>query len=324
MNNFNIIADATLPDLKIAFPHPFKITYYQNTAELLHALPKNNILLCRSTLIVNETLLKNFHLDFVLTASSGRDHLDEIYLHKRNTNILDAKGANASAVVDYVAACLNVLKSQYAFAAMDIGIIGYGKVGTRLFDHLQTAGYKNIFTYDPFKNSPNSATLPTVLNCDLVCIHPNLHKSQPFPSWHLINKTLLKHRDKNQVIINAARGNIINEEDLLQYYNGIYCTDVYANEPNINPDIIKYATICTPHIAGHTIEAKSDTTRLLSMKLHNILKLPPPIFPAHDRSLFVNYNPLQETALLKQHPSSETFLTLRKNHIRHAPAGLSH
>src|SRR3990167_8047701 len=275
---FNLLADRDLPELASAFPSPFKITRYQNIKELQEALPYNNILLCRSTLKVDAALFQGNQVEWVLTASSGRCHIDELYLKAKNTKILDAKGSNANAVVDYVSFCLAALNAPIK----DIGIIGYGEVGSRLYKKLLLLGYTNIITYDPFKKSPNARDLDSIFNCDLVCIHPNLHKDEPYPSYKLVNALLIQKRKPHQIILNAARGNVVDEEALLKYHQGIYITDVYANEPNINPLIINHATIATPHIAGHTIEAKIDSVRLLSIKLHKSLHLPCPNFTPHE------------------------------------------
>lgn len=102
----NILADASLPGLKQAFPKPFHLTEYHHPDEIAQLLPGQDILLCRSTLKVNQSLLKNHCLQYVATASSGTDHLDHLWLGSQNIQVIDAKGSNAQAVADYVVACL--------------------------------------------------------------------------------------------------------------------------------------------------------------------------------------------------------------------------
>ncbi|MCH9716153.1 MAG: 4-phosphoerythronate dehydrogenase, partial [Gammaproteobacteria bacterium] len=108
-----------------------------------------------------------------------------------------------------------------------------------------------------------------------------------------------------------------------------YCTDVYQNEPEINPDIIQHATLCTPHIAGHSIEAKSHAVLHLTQLLHAHFNfnMPQPIQiqttkPPHsyksrawEKSILNLYTPLIETQALKQASDSKaTFLGLRRAH----------
>lgn len=342
---FTLLADASLTELDLAFPPPFQLMRYQSRDELLALLPKANGLLCRSTLKVDRTLLQESTLSWLLTASSGRDHLDEPLLQAKQIQVLDAKGANANAVGDYVLACLSDLILHRGFQPKRIAIIGYGEVGRRLYHRLCLLGF-TVLTYDPMHPGPNHTEIAQFHTCDLICIHANLHHSPPFPSANLIDADFLKRCSQEQVIINAARGGLVNESVLLTYQKGIYCTDVFLNEPDINPDLVQYATLCTPHIAGHTIEAKMDAIRLLSQQLHRHFGLPAPHFPPHPKQLaplsaqswealaLAQYNPIYETNLLKSscdgkhllttikprdvtHPLREAFLQLRAAHLRH-------
>ncbi|MCX7115576.1 MAG: 4-phosphoerythronate dehydrogenase [Gammaproteobacteria bacterium] len=321
----NILADDTLPELDLAFPAPFHLTRYRNQTELQEALPDHTILLCRSTLKVNQSLLTSHHLDWVLTASSGRDHLDESYLAQQKTKILDAKGSNASAVVDYVLSSMAYLQIALAFEPKTIGIIGVGEVGQRLLERLTALGF-TVLCFDPLREGFQSIAFERLVECCLVCLHANLHTSPPHPSYHLIQADFCAARSPHSAIINASRGNIIDETALLAHHKGLYCTDVYTNEPNPNPQIIQQATLCTPHIAGHTQEAKIEAVRQLSRQLHAELGLPCPLFPAYptfpalksrgdwQSTYLAIYNPIDETQRLKE---NKPFLALRAAHVRH-------
>ena len=63
-------------------------------------------LLVRSITRVDKTLIHGTSVRFVGTATSGRNHLDEQYLNSQGISVVDSKGANASAVADYVFAAL--------------------------------------------------------------------------------------------------------------------------------------------------------------------------------------------------------------------------
>ncbi len=244
--------------------------------------------------------------------------------------MIDAKGANAIAVADYVIATLAFLQKYKGFSGSKAGVIGVGEVGSRVVSRLKAAGM-TLLCNDPFITDLGFAnnSLEELVECDLITIHANLHDSPLYPSKDLLNEGLLKQLKPGTVIINAARGGIVNEEALLKQKSLIYCTDVYNNEPNINKEIIKLATLCTPHIAGHSIEAKYRAVAILSEILHARLNLKPPArqLPAvtiemplpltsawHDLVLAL-YNPGNETALLKTSHSLELrFQTLRKAH----------
>lgn len=328
-NVYKVLADASLPELELAFPPPFQLTLYHNLETLQAALPYHDILLCRSTLKVNASLLQEHALKYVLTASSGRDHLDETYLESQHINIIDAKGTNANAVVDYVLANLSYLALFHDFHPQTIGIIGCGEVGRRLYQRLQTHHFR-ILTYDPLNKGPHHTELQTLAQCDLLCIHANLHDGPRYPSRYLIEHNLLKQRHPHQAIINASRGSIVDEHALLQAHQGLYCTDVFSNEPQINAAVVQHATLCSPHIAGHSMEAKKDALRQISISLHCKLNLTPPCFPPHPQQTFQKtfkswqetmlsiYNPMIDTQALKASQNlQDIFIQQRRNHLRH-------
>lgn len=65
---------------------------------------------------------------------------------------------------------------------------------------------------------------------------PEWHQQQPYPSHHLVDKAFLARLKPGSVLINAARGGIINEQDLLDLKKPlVYCTDVYTS---IQPSLI--------------------------------------------------------------------------------------
>ena len=274
----NILADASLPGLDAAFPDPFNLTRYHTCDELMDKLCEHNILVCRSTLKVNEALLKNTHINCVATASSGTDHIDLKYLKQQRIQLFDAKGSNANSVADYVMSCIAYSDQQHLLKGKKVGIIGMGQIGTKVYARLTALGFQ-LHTYDPLKaeqdSSFQSCELHDLFPCDLLCVHAQLHETQPYPSLNLIDNDFLSQLKPGCILINAARGGILNEEALLNTpIPLVYCTDVYLNEPEITKRIIDKATLCTPHIAGHNLEAKHAAVARVSEQIHRLAKLP--------------------------------------------------
>lgn len=322
-----VLADASLPGLDQAFPEPFCLTRYTRPEDIAPLLVGQDVLLCRANLKVNRNLLKNHTIRYVATASSGSDHLDKQWLVTQNIQVIDAKGCNARAVADYVVSSLAYLHQQQLIKGKRAGIIGFGEVGTRVQARLEAAGFATV-VYDPLKGL--STQLKDLYQVDLLCVHAELHDAKPHPSRNLIEQQFLAYLKPGCVIINAARGGIIDERALLNLGDKfIYCTDVYLDEPNVNPNIIEKATLCTPHIAGHSLEAKYRAVNMVSEVLHQIAELPLPKFasPAmreivhlepnktwHEQILSL-YNPIEETLYLKHAKNLvETFLQIRKEH----------
>lgn len=329
----NILADASLPCLPDAFPAPFHLHLFDDNRKIPALMADKQILICRSTLRIDADTFPSLPFNFVATASSGTDHIDEHYLQQNNIRLISAKGCNAQAVCDYVLASLAWLRKNKLFCGSKIGVIGVGAVGTQIVQRLRKLGME-IICYDPPKAmtdpSFSSCKFRELYSCDVITVHANLHTQQPHPSWHLLDEDFFKHY--RGILINAARGDIVNENKLLQYDQIIYCTDVYYGEPNVNPAIIDRATLCTPHIAGHSIEAKIRAVYLLSEQLHKALSLPPPLRPQQLKTtacplnksnwediVLKHYNPDTESQQLKLASDKKLcFIDLRKAHnFRH-------
>ncbi|GGI79780.1 4-phosphoerythronate dehydrogenase [Legionella impletisoli] len=331
-----VLADATLPGLAELFAQSFNLRTYRSEEELKAFLHDSDVLICRSTLNVNQDLLKNSSVRYVATASSGIDHLDTNYLATQGIQWFDAKGSNAHAVADYVVASIAYLQQAHLLQDSRAGIIGFGEVGSRVYSRLLALGFE-VLCVDPFKVSQNKGftfhELHALESCSLLTIHANLHHASPYPSYNLIDEAFLHSLANNTVMINASRGGIVNEQALLNSQKSlIYCTDVFLNEPDINPQIINYATLCTPHIAGHSLEAKQNAVIYLSQQLHETLGLDFTFVPSDSKQplpctpnstwgdcVLNLYNPMNETIALKQAVNKkEAFISLRKaHHFRH-------
>lgn len=331
----NILADADLPYLTQCFPKPFNIRTYPTYQALQTNIKYADILLCRSTCRVNETLLEQSPVQCVATASSGTDHIDHDYLLSNGIQRFDAKGSNAIAVADYVTATLAWLETHQKLTGKHAGLIGAGAVGTQVLKRLIAAGY-HVSIYDPYRTATGTIqhvpSIDALQTCDVICIHPNLHHTPPYPSFNLINADFLSKLKSNVSIINASRGGVVNEQDLLNIKQPIhYCTDVFWGEPDINPDIIQYSTLCTPHIAGHSVEAKQLAIIQISQQLHAYYDVPIPQHLQHNladqtsytlsdhwqSNVLEQYNPEIETTVLKtQLNKTQAFITLRKAHTQ--------
>lgn len=327
-----ILADGALPHVSQLFHAPFQLTCYHTLTELHGLIAHHDVLICRSTLKVNEALLANSPIRFVATASSGTDHIDLAYLEKQHITLFDAKGSNTQAVADYVLATLAVLSQLKPITGRLAGVIGVGEVGTCVARRLHALGF-DVLQVDPPKAMRDPSftghALADLTNCDLLCIHANLHLTPPYPSVQLISNDFLSQLKPGTTLINAARGGIVDEEALLNIQQPLtYCTDVFVGEPAIQTSVVEFATLCTPHIAGHSIEAKERAVLQISQQIHALLGLPMPTLkqpyaslPLPNKNLdwqsvlLSLYNPLSETLLLKAAADkTHAFLTQRQAH----------
>lgn len=331
-----LLADSSLSHLDTFFGTPFQITRYNSPHELRQLVADHDILLCRSTLRVDGVLLRGSRIRCVATASSGTDHIDGEYLKQHDITLLDAKGANARAVTDYVIACMAYLQHHKILKGLRAGVVGAGAVGSSVAARLRAIGF-DVVSYDPLRamydTDFETCDVQALFDCDVICLHPNLHRDEPYASYHLLDASFLSHLKPKTVIINASRGHVVDEVALLTHgKHVVYCTDVYAAEPDIHPDLVAYTTLCTPHIAGHSIEARHNALVLLSQKIHMVCGLPwletqesskksgpeDARFSCWQDAVLSVYDPMQDTSALKHAVDlSQQFIERRRAHHRH-------
>jgi D-3-phosphoglycerate dehydrogenase len=172
---------------------------------------------------------------------------------------------------------------SYELRGKTLGIIGYGSIGSQLSVLAEGLGMKVVF-YDvetklPLGNAEQKKTLKDMLAVsDIVTLHvPELPTTK-----NMINKTNLKYFKKGSILINYARGEVVDLDALAKYLKEGHLSgaavDVYPWEPEKNGD--KFTTplqglsnvILTPHIGGSTQEAQHNIGEDVSNKLYKFLE----------------------------------------------------
>ncbi len=164
-----------------------------------------------------------------------------------------------------------------------LGIIGYGNIGKQVSVLAESLGMKVIF-YDietklPLGNAEERKTLKEVLqHADIVTLHvPELESTR-----NLVNKNNLKYFKKGSILINYARGEVVDldalRKALLDGQLGGAAVDVFPIEPEKNGDSFSSPlqglsnVLLTPHIGGSTQEAQRNIGEDVSVKLFNYLE----------------------------------------------------
>jgi D-3-phosphoglycerate dehydrogenase / 2-oxoglutarate reductase len=172
---------------------------------------------------------------------------------------------------------------SYELRGKTLGIIGYGNIGSQVSVLAEALGMKVIF-YDvetklPMGNAEQKKTLKEMLGkSDVVTLHvPELPSTK-----NMINKSNLKYFKKGAILINYARGEVVDLDELSNYLKESHLSgaavDVYPLEPEKNGD--KFTTplqglsnvLLTPHIGGSTQEAQHNIGDDVSAKLFNYLE----------------------------------------------------
>ncbi len=164
-----------------------------------------------------------------------------------------------------------------------IGIIGYGNIGSQVSVLSEALGMKVLF-YDaetklPLGNAADSKTLKELLNrADIVTLHlPEIESTK-----NIINRQTLSYCKQGAIIINYARGTVIDlpalKKAILSGKIGGAAVDVFPQEPEKNGDAFESVlqnlpnVILTPHIGGSTLEAQNNIGLDVSNKLFNYLE----------------------------------------------------
>ena len=236
-------------------------------------------LIVRSRTRVDEKLLRDANIKFVGSTVAGLDHIDKNYLEDNAITLSSAQGCNANAVSEYVISAIANLSKDYGFKLSNktLGIIGVGNVGRRLEVKAKQLGMKTLLNDPPreaLEGSDNFTSLESALSADIVTFHTPLTYSGPHPTYKLLDSHNFKHINNDAIVINAARGGIINETVWEKTQTKANIIDCWENEPNINLNLQKSAYWATPHIAGHSIDAKFMGSFMIYKDLCKYIKKP--------------------------------------------------
>ena len=267
---------------------------------LIKQLPKFDGLTLRVAKLGPEILQNCKKLKVISRHGVGYDNVDVEYLKKNNIKLLITATANAVSVAEHVMYMIlslskgineydkMVRSGQFRNAAnklltfellnKEILILGFGRIGKILIQRCLGFDMK-VNVYDPYVEKKDIEKYggnkvenleQSLKSADYLSIHMPLNDN----TKNLINLKKLKTMKKNVIIINTARGGIINEKDLNEAVknNIIFGAglDVFEKEPieNDNPLIKNKKVLLSPHSATFTEEC---TIRMGIQTVQNII-----------------------------------------------------
>ena len=259
----------------------------------------DGLIIRSATKVTKEIIEATDKLKIIGRAGAGVDNIDLNSAKKNNIIVMNTPGGNTNATAEHTISLLLTLYRNIVLANQSthkglwekkkfkglelkdkkIGLIGFGNVAYRVSQILEGFGME-IFTYSKSfesrkNNYPgiNSISLEKLIStCDIISFHCKL----PADGKPIINIQELNKMKKNAVIINTARGNLVNEKDLKEALdNSIIlgaAMDVFSEEPAKNN--ILFGTknlILTPHIAASTIEAQIVVAKQIAEQVSDFL-----------------------------------------------------
>ena len=263
-----VVVDTYIPFLQDALTHlGMEVVALEPAAITYDTVRDAEALFVRTRTHVDAQLLDNTAVRFVATATIGTDHIDDAYLDQKGIFWTSAPGCNAQAVCDYVEESIaEFLLSRPTPADTTnipvVGIIGCGHVGSKVHAMVERKGWKTLIN-DPLKGY--FTDLETIAStADIITFHTPLTLEGQYKTYHLCDAAFLAHCRPHTLIINAARGGIVDEQALLSAHTTrhiSYILDTWENEPNLQHNVLQHALGASYHIAGYSIEGKINASQ---------------------------------------------------------------
>lgn len=278
-----------------------------NPEELLKTIKDYDALIVRSrTKVTREVINAGAKLKVIARAGVGLDNVDVDAAKTKNITILNTPEAPSVSVAELVfGLMLSIARSiSVADAALKdgkwlkhtltglelrgktLGIVGFGRIGREVAKRAIAFEMK-VLAYDVLSQSlADAKTLEVevvgsnrtafeklIKSSDIVTIHvPSLPETR-----HMFGEKEFSMMKQGAIVINAARGGIIDEPALLKALKdgkiGGAGLDVFEEEPPKNIDLIKSSNVvCTPHIGAQTVEAQESAGNIVSTKIIEAFK----------------------------------------------------
>ncbi|MCP4390287.1 MAG: 4-phosphoerythronate dehydrogenase [Gammaproteobacteria bacterium] len=269
-----ILADQNIPCVADAFADLGEVRLMPGREIQHQHLQQCQCLVVRTVTRINRDLLENTPVEFVGTATIGTDHIDLDYLHSAGIGCSNAAGCNAEAAAEYVISGLFALSQRRSLDPFRLkaGIVGYGNVGSRLVHKLETLGIECLVCDPPLQQNGQGdrqfVDLDTILRkCNFISLHTPLTHSGLHPTFHLLDDRRLQSLAQGCLLVNAARGEVVDNAALLallrQRDDLTVFLDTWENEPLVKRELLQRVDLATPHIAGYSVEGRLRGTQMI-------------------------------------------------------------
>jgi len=269
-----IVADQNIPRVADAFADLGEVRLLPGREIGPQDLADCQCLITRTVTRVDAALLAGSPVEFVGSATIGTDHIDLDYLREAGIACSNAAGCNAEAAAEYVLSGLFAMSLARGFDPQQLraGIVGFGNVGSRLHAKLKTLGIDCLLCDPPLqlagKSGQTFETLDTLLHeCNFISLHVPLSRDGAHPTYHLLDARRLRGLADGCVLINAARGEVVDNPALLEVLRqrADLCVflDTWEYEPLPVRELLRRVELATPHIAGYSVEGRLRGTQMV-------------------------------------------------------------
>src|SRR5271168_353229 len=266
---------------------------------LLEEIADADALVVRSATKVTPELMANApRLRVVGRAGVGVDNIDLDEATKRGILVMSTPGGSSVSVAEHTIALLLALVRQLPkfdasmregkweksssgaeVRGKTIGLIGLGRIGGEVAIRANAFDMR-VLAYDPFISEAAAKEYDVELVPLAKLIEESdfisLHTAVSAQTKNMINALSIAKMKKGVRIVNAARGELINEADLAAALKSGHVAgaalDVFAEEPPKNSPLVGLPNvICTPHVAGSTAEAQEELGNQVAVQVRDYL-----------------------------------------------------
>lgn len=339
-----IVADKNIPFLA-GIAESFSDVKYLAGSDFTHdSIRDADALIVRTVTRFDEKLLHDTNVKLICSATIGYDHIDTHYCDTHNIAWANAPGCNSGSVQQYITSALIVIarKKGFDLKGKTIGIVGVGNVGKKVAKACQLLGMRVLLNDPPRQSAEKSNEFVDLeiikQEADIITFHTPLTKDGIYRTFHLADKDFFESLPKRPIIINSARGGIVDTEAIKEALKSDQISgaiiDCWENEPTIDLEYMNMVDIATPHIAGYSADGKANATRMSLETIAHFfhlndspikqVKAPNPVNPTIDldkytlsdnrvyEAILEIYNPLNDFAKLQSAP--QTFKQLRNEY----------
>jgi D-3-phosphoglycerate dehydrogenase len=268
--------------------------------EIIKIIPEYDAIIVRSaTKVTKNIILASKKLKVIGRAGAGVDNIDIPVAKEKEIIVMNTPGGNSNATAELTFALIMSLLRKIPFAnesthkgkwekknikgtelsKKTLGIIGFGNVGVRLsylvkgFDMNILVNSKSLDSRKKdFPHVKNVSFDELISSSDVISFHCKTAKD----GKPILSKEHFKKMKSSAYVVNAARGNIIDEKDLNDALNENLIAgaalDVYSNEPAKENILFNNSkVILTPHIAASTSEASTVVAEMVADQISNFL-----------------------------------------------------
>ena len=283
-----VVIDRGIPFLDGVFPPEIDVRFLSPEEITPQAVRCADALFVRTRTNINKELLSGSNVRFVATATIGFDHIDQDYCREAGIHWVSCPGCNAQAVCDYVEEAITSIKSDKS--ELTVGVIGYGHVGKLVARMAEKRGYKVLLSDPPLGIGLSLEQLAP--QCDVLTFHTPLTREGEYPTYHLCDANILRRCKPGTLIINAARGGVIDEQALLSQLSTLVqrsrsfermrdknsqlstAIDCWDGEPKLNQELLKKVNLASFHIAGYSIQGKMNASEMCLRAFCEFFSLP--------------------------------------------------